>query len=336
MKLLVITQKVNKDDDVLGFFHRWLIEFSQKVESLTVICLEKGEYDLPKNVKVLSLGKESGVGRFGYIKNLFKYLWSERKGYDTVFVHMNPIYLVVAGWFLKILRKPMYLWYTHHKIDFKLKIAILFVEKVFSASPRSFTLKKGKLKILGHGIDTKQFSPVDFDHKEITALTVGRITPIKKIDIFLEALSVLHKKGLPIKGVIVGDVVYDSDVLYKKRLEKYIENNDMGSYVEFKGSIPNSQMRDEYAKSNIMINLSGEGSFDKAVLEAMSMDIQVVTSNPAFSDILEGYICENSVDSLVSKIEKTVNKPVDDLREYVVEGHSVENLINRLINEMYE
>jgi len=32
MKLLILTQKVDIDDDVLGFFHGWLEEFAKNVE----------------------------------------------------------------------------------------------------------------------------------------------------------------------------------------------------------------------------------------------------------------------------------------------------------------
>ncbi len=58
MKLLILTQKVDKNDPTLGFFHRWIEEFANHYENLTIICLEKGIYTLPKNVQVLSLGKE--------------------------------------------------------------------------------------------------------------------------------------------------------------------------------------------------------------------------------------------------------------------------------------
>lgn len=47
MNLLIITQKIDQNDDVLGFFHRWVEEFSKYCELVIVICLQKGEYDLP-------------------------------------------------------------------------------------------------------------------------------------------------------------------------------------------------------------------------------------------------------------------------------------------------
>jgi len=56
MKLLIITQKVDINDDNLGFFHRWLEKLASRFEKLSVICLAEGEHHLPSNVAVFSLG----------------------------------------------------------------------------------------------------------------------------------------------------------------------------------------------------------------------------------------------------------------------------------------
>ena len=62
MKLLVIAQKVDINDDLLGAFHNWIAGFAMRYEKVTVICLSEGEYDLPSNVKVLNLGKQNNGG----------------------------------------------------------------------------------------------------------------------------------------------------------------------------------------------------------------------------------------------------------------------------------
>ena len=61
--LLIITQVVDREDSNLGFFCEWLEEFARQTDNLYVIANRVGEYDLPKNVTVVSLGKESGLGR---------------------------------------------------------------------------------------------------------------------------------------------------------------------------------------------------------------------------------------------------------------------------------
>ena len=72
MKLLIITQKVDKNDPILGFFHGWVEEFAKNVEKLTVVCLGVGEYDLPQNVQVFSLGKKIGASKLKYIWNILR------------------------------------------------------------------------------------------------------------------------------------------------------------------------------------------------------------------------------------------------------------------------
>jgi hypothetical protein len=52
MKLLVITQKIDIDDDILGFFHRWVEKFAENLDRVYVICLWEGKHSLPRNVKV--------------------------------------------------------------------------------------------------------------------------------------------------------------------------------------------------------------------------------------------------------------------------------------------
>ena len=107
MKLLIITQKVDKSDDLLGFMHSWILEFAKHCQMVTVICLYKGNFDLPSNVKVFSLGKEKGVSRVRYMLNFFRYIISERNNYDSVFVHMNQVYVVLGGFFWKLMRKKI-------------------------------------------------------------------------------------------------------------------------------------------------------------------------------------------------------------------------------------
>src|ERR1700733_6884068 len=117
MKLLILTQKIDKDDGVLGFFHGWVKEFSSHFDQVTVICLGKGEYSLPPNVQVFSLGKEkeSGGSKLFYIFNFYKYIWQERNNYDAVFVHMNQEYVLLGGLFWKLLGKKVFLWRNHPK-----------------------------------------------------------------------------------------------------------------------------------------------------------------------------------------------------------------------------
>ena len=167
MKLLIITQKVDRNDPILGFFHRWIIEFAKHFESIAVICLFEGEHNLPANVKVLSLGKEEGGARISktlrYIVRFYNYIWRERKNYDAVFVHMNPIYVVLGGVLWRMWKKKISLWYTHKSVDLKLRAAEKFVHFIFTASrstscKRYFHYRNGQKHYKFRGSDFREYT----------------------------------------------------------------------------------------------------------------------------------------------------------------------------------
>jgi hypothetical protein len=63
MRVLMITQKVDLDDDILGFTHTWVNKLAEKVERLYVLALAVGRHSLRDNVELFSMGKERGNSR---------------------------------------------------------------------------------------------------------------------------------------------------------------------------------------------------------------------------------------------------------------------------------
>jgi glycosyltransferase involved in cell wall biosynthesis len=190
MRLLICTQKVDQNDPILGFFHAWVAKLAERAESIEVVCLERGDFNLPANVRVYSLGKESGHSRVKYLFKFYKLIFKLRNKYDTAFVHMNPEYVVLGGIFWKLFNKKIALWYTHREVDLKLRVALKFVDVVFTASKESFRLKSSKVNVVGHGIDPSKFPHVDSDFSlPIRILHLGRITKIKNIEVIINCVK---------------------------------------------------------------------------------------------------------------------------------------------------
>src|SRR3990167_2292737 len=97
MKLLFITQKVDKNDDVLGAYHHWIEKMAERFRQVSVICLYKGRVEMSGNVSVHSLGKEMGLSKIKYLYNFYKFLWLLRQEYDVILVHMNPVYIILGS-----------------------------------------------------------------------------------------------------------------------------------------------------------------------------------------------------------------------------------------------
>jgi glycosyltransferase involved in cell wall biosynthesis len=342
--LLIITQKVDRDDSVLGFFHRWIEEFSKNVESVIVITLFKGNYSLPSNVKVLSLGKEDNNFQFSifnfqkiqYLFRFYRYIWQERNNYDTVFVHMNQIYVLLGGFFWKIMKKPIGLWYTHKNTRLSLKVAVSMVNHIFSASKESFRVVTPKLNVVGHGIDVDLFKEGEDGEKQAgnNLLTIGRISPVKNLDIIIEAVKELEKDGVLVNLQVVGDAIYPSDKIYLDSLKQAVKGFGLGDRVHFLGKVSNENTPELYRNADIFINLSDTGSMDKVVLEAMSCGTKVLTSNEAFNEILaERYkTAKNSAD-VARHIRDLLLSPRDNgLREFVQNNHNLKALIPKILD----
>ncbi|OGF26955.1 hypothetical protein A2331_02555 [Candidatus Falkowbacteria bacterium RIFOXYB2_FULL_34_18] len=373
MKLLILTQKIDKNDDLLGFFYAWVGEFAKYYKKITVICLYRGESDLPENVKVLSLGKENlssrevpDKGRYVslfycftvkllYILNFYRYIWQERKNYDRVFIHMNPEYGVLGGWVWKLMGKKMVMWYTHKAVNLKLRIAEKFVSTVFTASADSFQLNSKKARVVGHGVDVDKFAgrPPEADQPkyneklmaENSVLYVGRISKIKNQMLLVRAADYLvNKKDIwNFKFNFIGEPVYDRDKKYFEEIKRFIKDKKIQEYIEFSGKVSHNNMPREYQNADLLVNLCPTGGMDKAVLEAMSCERGVIAFNKTFEKLLGKYqeeliLSNEDPEELGEKINKFLNKSEEEkksigknLREEIIENHSMEKLIKNLV-----
>lgn len=347
MKLLILTQKVDLSDDNLGFFHEWIEEFAKHYEKVTVICLFKGKYNLPDNVKVLSLGKEDAISKSKYSFNFFKYIWQERKNYDHVFVHMNQIYVLLGGLFWKLTNKKIGLWYVHGSVDWKLKIAEKIVNVVFTASPESFRVKSNKLKIVGHGIDVDKFK-IEEPKKanQFKIISIGRITPSKDILTLIKAIDILSKDD-DIRNLIsvdiIGGVIYKSDEVYLEKLKAEVKERSLGNCIKFVGSIPGNERYNYFKSAHLLAHMSKTGSLDKVSLEAMASETLIVTCNDASREILKQFGNEFIYDigdykTLAKNIQKVTEMDIGErrevgrkLRNIVKNSHSLKKLINKIV-----
>lgn len=343
-KLLFITQRVDKDDSVLGVYHRWIEELAKRLDVINVICLYKGRVDLPGNVKIFSLGKENGRSRIKYVCRFYKYIWGLRRDYETVFVHMNPIYIILGGWFWKLYGKKIFLWYNHPLGNITAEFGIFLADKVFCTSPYSFSAKFKKTSLMPVGIDTNLFCPVpEIQKNKKQILCLGRISPIKKIEYLVEAAKILDGRGLDFKILIVGSLGSLEDREYESKLREMSLDLISKDKIEFRPAIPNYETPKIYNSSGIFVNLTPTGSLDKAIMEAMACGTPILVSNKAVeSMITEEYkndliFKEGDINDLVLKLVnyfKITNNEKENLggvmRQLVLKQHGLSRLINKM------
>lgn len=337
MRLLITTQAIDRNDPILGFFHRWVAEFAKHFEHVYVICLRKGEYDLPENVTVYSLGKEEGESRLKYIWNFYRTVYKLRGKYDAVFSHMNPHYITLAGPYWKLAGKPMFFWRNHARMNIMTRIAAFFAKQVFHTSPHACTARFKHAVQVPVGVDTDRFSFAPHTKGDVVKiLSLGRISPVKRLELLVEAMQHFSAQY---ELHIYGDAP-DHDRAYKEKLE------DMaGDSVHFHPAVRNEDTPSVYGAHDIFVNLTSEGSMDKTVLEAGACGVQVVFMNTTFRDVFgtQGYVEGDDAVPLaerivsISALEGSEDADMRmQARKHIEEGHSLKKLAEVLYTYIYD
>ncbi len=344
MELLIFTQKVDLNDTVLSFFHRWILEIAKHFEQVTVICLYKGKCELPANIRVLSLGKENGESKFKYLKNFYKYIIKYRKDYDAVFVHMNQEYMILGGIIWKIMGKKAAMWRNHHAGSWLTDLAAFFCFKVFCTSRYSFTAKYKKTVLMPVGVDTELFvadKGTRIQREERSILSLGRISISKRLEYFVDALGRLARNAQAFHASIYGDAL-PKDQPYYEMLKKKTEELQIADRVAFCAGIPNDETPAVYSRHNIFVNLSSSGMYDKTIFEAMSCECVVLVSNENLHGLIdEQYIFKDrDTDEFTEKLSALISMPEDirrekakELRRVVESKHSLGLLANKIRTE---
>jgi glycosyltransferase involved in cell wall biosynthesis/putative flippase GtrA len=358
MKLLVVTQRVDQNDDVLGFFFGWLKALAGRVECMTVVCLGRGAGTLPSNTQVFSLGKESYpqnhsknpgktavlFRRITYAARFYLHILREWNQYDTVFVHMNQEYVLLAGWLWRLGGKKVLMWRNHARGSFLTTTAVFLSNTVFCTSVNSYTARFKKTVLMPVGVDTEMFKATPASAKKPgSILFLSRIAPVKKQDIFVDALAVLNQKN-PQQTFSVGFYgdALPKDIGYFDSLKSHVRDLGLEARVAFYPGVPHHQASALYQSHRVFINLTPPGSFDKTIVESLACGTLVLTAN---TDLAEKLPAECVVDTnagpeaVAAALERLLNLSDQDYAGLIaacaqfVQHHSLANLIDRLSTE---
>lgn len=354
MHLLIFNLKTDAEDSVLGFTTDWINALARQCTKVTVITMMAGRIAVANNVRVYSVGKEEGYSEPRRLINFYQLLWQllRAEKVDACFAHMMPLFAVMGWPLLRLYSIPIVLWYAHSHVSFLLRIATRLVNRVVASSPSGFRIDTPKFHSIGQGIDVERFSPLDPAERprgeKLVLLTVGRISPVKRLDVVLDAIASLPfdvKSKLEMR--FVGNALDLSGEHYEKFLQHRVSELGLHDIVKFQPAAPFHSVQRIYQDADVFINSSDTDSIDKTVLEAMSCGLPVVTSNAAFVDVLGERLSENwcirKNDSavLARRILQLTNMSGQDrlvlvttLRSIVIRDHSLPSLVERLIQQI--
>ncbi len=345
MRLLIITQKMDARDSVLGFMNRWVSEFAQNFESIVVICLERGEVRVPANVSVVSLGKEEGKSRLKYLWNFYRAVFSKQHLYDAVLVHMNQEYVLLGGLFWKLIRKKIYLWRNHYAGSVLTKIAALFCTNVFCTSKFSYTARYRKTILMPVGIDVEFYKPLPTVARVArSVLFYARIAPSKRPELLIEALGRLHARNVAFSADFYG-APHERDADYFEMLKRRADELRLRDRVQFPAGLPYTEGPRVYSAHEVFVNLSPSGMYDKTLFEAAACECMVLASSKDFSELVDERFVfpENDIQALSQKLESLLalsseekQQARSDMRTLSVSHHSLAELSDKLYKVLTE
>ncbi len=345
MNLLLFNLVTDIADPILGFTTRWIDALSERVDHIDVITMRAGVVRTPRNVVVHSVGKERGlneVRRGVEFYRLLRAVLAERH-IDACFSHMMPLFSVMAAPLLRRRRIPIVTWYTHRQLSTVLRLAYAVSSRVVTASPDSWPYLREKLVVVGHGIDTDLFSPIAATRSESPLIvSVGRIAPIKNTHLLVDAVRLLHDRGVPVRCFLVGATL-DHDREYGSAMTRRIRELGLESAVRFVGPVPHDDVVAHHRAATVHVSLSPQGLFDKAVLESMACGAPGVVAHHGYDELLGdlgpslrvGVVTALGVSDTVSAL---LAKPEPErlaigarLRAAVVARHGLATLSDRIV-----
>jgi glycosyltransferase involved in cell wall biosynthesis len=290
--LLVFNFKMDAEDDLLGHSLDWVEELSTRCVRVDVITGSLGKGSLPSNVHVHNLGSEKRESRICKVVNFYVALIRVlRRGRPQgCFAHMNHHYTVLAGPILRALNIPVIQWHCHRATPWTLRVAHYYSDVLVTATPESCRLPVCNRVITGHGINTDRYKlRVNSGSGPFRLLYVGRIAPIKRLELLFEAAAwmVKHAPSFEFTIDIIGDASPENEE-YKQSLLEMISRAGVANQVQFHGRLPHKHVAEKYQNADLCINCCPEGGLDKMMLEAMCSGVPVLTTNPALKHAWPG------------------------------------------------
>ena len=345
MNLLLFNLRVDRDHTALGFTTDWINELAKHFDHITVITMYRGVVAVADNVEVMSAGLELGWSKPRRLLNFYRLLLAALKArhFDCCFSHMMPLFTLLAGPVLKARGIPAALWYAHNHRPPILRAALAFADRALASTRTAFPIATSKLRVIGQGIDTARFRPPEdaVEAALLRAITIGRPSRIKNIDLMIRALAGLRRAlpRTPVRFTIVGEPLSQQDRDYVAVCRDLAKALGVDDVVEWAGPVSFDKVHTAYHRGDIFLSANDNG-LDKAILEAMASGLPVIAMHPALKAPLGQFYVESEAgfgEALISlaSLDHEARREIGSrLRRYVESEHSLSQLGRRITEQL--
>lgn len=179
---------------------------------------------------------------------------------------------------------------------------------------------KQPIGIIPEGIDLPDSKKFTRSAKKIKFLYLGRIHPIKGLDLLIKTWSRIEAENQNCSLEICG---YYDDVNYFNSLKNLIEKLNLKT-ISFSDSVYGEQKSKKYFSNDVFILPSKSENFALVIAEAMSHEMPVITSENTPWDIVKknnyGWVISLNEDSIYSAVSTANSLPERKLLDMGVRG----------------
>lgn len=146
-------------------------------------------------------------------------------------------------------------------------------------------------------------------HGVPTILFVGRLVPVKRLDVLISALSLLIQNGHDIRLIVLGDGPL------KSQLELQVRTSNITNHVQFLGFQQNTALY--FQNADVLALSSASEGMPTVILEAMMSGLPVVSTDlPGVREILEAtpdypitLVPQADAQAFATALEETLQNP---------------------------
>jgi glycosyltransferase involved in cell wall biosynthesis len=338
-RLLFVTQRVDAAHPTLGAAAAMVQALAARVDEVVVLAAAAAADAFPPNVRIHSFAASARAARgLRFEAALVGEVLRGRPA--ALLAHMSPVYAVLAAPVLRPLRVPLLLWFTQQGSGRLLGWAERVVDSILSVDEQSVPLASAKVRAIGHGIDTSEFTCVEGAPREgrLRLLSLGRYAEVKGHDVALRALRRLLDDGVDAELTVRGEEATPNDALVRRRLVALAAELDLGDRARLLDALPRTQVPGLLASTDALVNATHGAAADKVVFEAAACCVPAVAASPVFDSLLPAALRFRDGDdaALAAAVRAAGALPADarrELRRRVEVAHSVGHWADAVLAE---
>lgn len=132
------------------------------------------------------------------------------------------------------------------------------------------------------GVDIANFrrssSYVPRQHEELRVFSCGRLNPAKGFSVLLNSIALLVQSGVEVKLTIAGEDDAGGSG-YRKIIEQLVAELQLANHVALLGSVSEERVKLELESAHLFVLASLEEPLGVAIMEAMAMEVPVISTN---------------------------------------------------------